>query len=137
MDRKEPIMAKTENAIVNNTITNRYALELAEKHSISRLCVGREKLETTDIVGEVLTIEDADLAADVMIDGELTTFSVYTFKEYPGKFMYGGMKLTNIAPDLIDIAKREKKTIADLGIQIILKSVRAKNGNSFTDVQFI
>ena len=137
MDRKEPIMAKTENATVNTTITNRYALELAEKHSISRLCVGREKLETTDIIGEVLTIEDADLAADVMIDGELTTFSVYTFKEYPGKFMYGGMKLTNIAPDLIDIAKREKKTIADLGIQIILKSVRAKNGNSFTDVQFI
>lgn len=122
---------------INTTITNRYALELAEKHSISRLCVGREKLETTDVIGEVLTIEDADLAADVMIDGELTTFSVYTFKEYPGKFMYGGMKLTNIAPDLIDIAKREKKTIADLGIQILLKSVRAKSGNSFTDVQFI
>ena len=123
--------------VITNVITNRYALELAEKHSISRLCVGREKLETTDIVGEVLTIEDADLAADVMIDGELTTFSVYTFKEYPGKFMYGGMKLTNIAPDLIDIAKREKKTIADLDIQIILKSVRAKNGNTFTDVQFV
>lgn len=120
-----------------NVITNKYALELAEKHSISRLCVGREKLETSDVVGEALTIEDADVAADVMIDGELTTFSVYTFKEYPGKFMYGGMKLTNIAPDLIDIAKREKKTIADLDIQIILKSVRAKNGNTFTDVQFV
>ena len=130
-------MANKENTVTTNTITNRYALELAEKHSISRLCVGREKLETTDVVGEVLTIEDADLASDVMIDGELTTFSVYTFKEYPGKFMYGGLKLTNIAPDLIEIAKREKKTIADLGIQIILKSVRAKNGNSFTDVQFI
>lgn len=130
-------MATKEMNTATNVITNRYALELAEKHSISRLCVGREKLETTDIVGEVLTIEDADLAADVMIDGELTTFSVYTFKEYPGKFMYGGMKLTNIAPDLIDIAKREKKTIADLGIQIILKSVRAKNGNTFTDVQFV
>lgn len=130
-------MATKEISNNTNVITNRYALELAEKHSISRLCVGREKLETTDIVGEVLTIEDADLAADVMIDGELTTFSVYTFKEYPGKFMYGGMKLTNIAPDLIDIAKREKKTIADLDIQIILKSVRAKNGNTFTDVQFV
>ncbi len=129
-------MANKENTM-NTTITNRYALELAEKHSISRLCVGREKLETTDVIGEVLTIEDADLAADVMIDGELTTFSVYTFKEYPGKFMYGGMKLTNIAPDLIEIAKREKKTISDLGIQVILKSVRAKSGNSFTDVQFI
>lgn len=130
-------MANKEITNINTTITNRYALELAEKHSISRLCVGREKLETTDVIGEILTIEDADLAADVMIDGELTTFSVYTFKEYPGKFMYGGMKLTNIAPDLIDIAKREKKTIADLGIQILLKSVRAKSGNSFTDVQFI
>ena len=130
-------MANKENTVTTNVITNRYALELAEKHSISRLCVGREKLETTDVVGEVLTIEDADLASDVMIDGELTTFSVYTFKEYPGKFMYGGLKLTNIAPDLIEIAKREKKTVADLGIQIILKSVRAKNGNSFTDVQFI
>lgn len=130
-------MANKENTTIGTTITNRYALELAEKHSISRLCVGREKLETTDIVGVELTIEDADLANDVMIDGELTTFSVYTFKEFPGKFMYGGMKLTNIAPDLIDIAKREKKTIADLDIKIILKSVRAKNGNSFTDVQFI
>lgn len=137
MSRKEPTMANKEITNINTTITNRYALELAEKHSISRLCVGREKLETTDVIGEILTIEDADLAADVMIDGELTTFSVYTFKEYPGKFMYGGMKLTNIAPDLIDIAKREKKTIADLGIQIFLKSVRAKSGNSFTDVQFI
>lgn len=137
MATKEMTAKEMNTNVITNVITNRYALELAEKHSISRLCVGREKLETTDVVGEVLTIEDADLAADVMIDGELTTFSVYTFKEYPGKFMYGGMKLTNIAPDLIDIAKREKKTIADLDVQIILKTVRAKNGNTFTDVQFV
>lgn len=123
--------------MANTEIKNKYGLELAEKHSISRLCVGREKMDVSDIVGEAVTIEDADLATDVMIDGELTTFSVYTFKEYPGKFIYGGMKLTNIAPDLIGIAKREKKNIADLDVQIILKSVRAKNGNSFTDVQFV
>lgn len=120
-----------------NTITNKYGAMLAEKHSLSRLCVNREKLETSDLIGEVITIEDCDLAKDVKIDGDITTFSIYTFKEYPGKFLYGGAKLTEIAPDIIDIAAREKKTIAELGIKIILKSVRVKSGNTFTDVMFV
>lgn len=120
-----------------STIKNKYGQMLAEKHSLSRLCVGREKMETDDVVGEVLTIEDADLASDVTIGGELKTFSVYTFKEYPGKFMYGGLKLTQICPDLIQIADNEGKSIADLDIQIMLKSIRTKSNNDFIDVDFI
>lgn len=120
-----------------NTITNKYGAMLAEKHSLSRLCVNREKLETSDLIGEVITIEDCDLAKDVKIDGDITTFSIYTFKEYPGKFLYGGAKLTEIAPDIIDIAAHEKKTIAELGIKVMLKSVRVKSGNTFTDVMFV
>ena len=130
MSRKEPIMAQ-------NNIKNIFAQELAEKHSLSRLCVGRDKMEVRDHLGEVLTISDCDIASNVVIDGEVTTFSVYTFVEYPGQFMYGGTKLTNIAPDIISIAQREKKTIESLGIQIMLKDVRTKGGNSFTDVQFM
>lgn len=129
MSRKEPFMA--------NVINNKYGAMLAKKHSLSRLCVNREKLETADLIGEVLTIEDCDIASDVLIDGELTTFSIYTFKEYPGKFLYGGTKLTAIAPDIIEISKNEKKAIADLGIQIMLKGIRVKSGNNFTDVIFI
>lgn len=126
------------NANVNNhEITNRFAAMLAEKHSLSRLCVNRTKLETADLIGEVLTIEDCDIAKDVLIDGEITTFSVYTFKEYPGQFLYGGTKLTAIAPDLIEIAKNENKPIARLEVQIMLKSVKTKGNNAFTDVQFI
>lgn len=120
-----------------NKITNKYGAMLAEKHSLSRLCVNREKLDTSDLIGEVITIEDCDLAKDVKIDGDITTFSIYTFKEYPDKFLYGGAKLTEIAPDIIDIAAREKKAIAELGIKIVLKSVRVKSGNTFTDVMFV
>ena len=123
--------------VINNTIKNKFAQMLAEKHSLSRLCVGREKGEADDILGMVLTIEDADVAKDVMIDGEITTFSVYTFKEMEGKYFYGGQKLTEIAPDLIDIAKNEGKSIAELGVQIMLKGVRTKSGNNFTDVIFM
>lgn len=123
--------------MAQNSIKNIFAQELAEKHSLSRLCVGRDKLEGRDHSGELLTIEDCDIASNVVIDGEVTTFSVYTFKEYPDQFMYGGTKLTAIAPDLISIAQREKKSIAELDIQIILKEVRTKGGNNFTDVQFV
>lgn len=123
--------------MAQNTITNVFAKELAEKHSLSRLCVGREKLEVHDHLGEILTISDCDVATDVVIDGEVTTFSIYTFSEYPDSFMYGGTKLTAIAPDIMSIAQREKKSIEKLGIQIMLKDVRTKGGNSFTDVQFI
>lgn len=119
------------------TIKNKYGAMLAEKHSISRLCVNREKLETSELIGEVLTIEDCDVASDVLIDGELTTFSVYTFREYPGKFLYGGSKLTAIAPDLQTISNNENKPISELGVQVILKSVKTKGNNSFTDVQFV
>lgn len=126
-----------QNTTTQSNVKNIFAQRLAEKHSLSRLCVGREKGESDDIMGIVLTIEDADVAKDVMIDGEQTTFSIYTFKELEGRYYYGGQKLTEIAPDLIEIAKEEKKPIAELEIQIMLKSVRTKSGNSFTDVIFM
>lgn len=130
-------MSTKNTTTTNGTIKNKYGQLLAEKHSLSRLCVNREKLETDDVIGEVLTIEDCDLAQDVTIGGELKTFSVYTFREYPGKFMYGGLKLTQICPDLLEIANNENKAIADLEVQIVLKAVRTKSNNDFVDVQFI
>lgn len=116
---------------------NKYSKMLAENHSLSRLCVDREKLETSDILGVVLTIEDCDVAEDVTIQGEQTTFSVYTFKEFPGKYVYGGLKLTDIAKDIIKISEQDRISIEKMDIQIMLKSVRTKGGNDFTDVQFI
>ena len=116
---------------------NKYAKLLAEKHSISRLCVDREKLETRDILGVELTIQDCDVAKDVVIDGETTTFSVYTFKEFPDKYVYGGVKLTAIAEDIIKISEADRISIEKMEIKIMLKSVRTKGGNDFTDVMFI
>lgn len=118
-------------------IKNKYGKMLAERHSLSRLCVGREKLEVDEILGQTLTIEDCDLAEDVTIGGESKTFSVYTFAEHPGRFVYGGLKLTQIAPDIITIAEEEGKSIEALKVQIQLKAVRTKSGNDFVDVEFI
>jgi len=123
--------------IKQGKIQNKFSLRLAEKHSLSRLCVGREKGETDDIVGIKLTIEDVDIAQDVIIKDEMTTFSVYTFKELPGRYYYGGKKLTEMAPDIITMAEEENCSILDLNIQIMLKSIRVKNGNTFTDVIFL
>lgn len=134
---KETTAKEATAATLAGAIKNKFSQMLAEKHSLSRLCVAREKGEADEILGEVITIEDADIAKDVMIDGEVTTFSVYTFKEYQGKYFYGGQKLTEIAPDLITIAENEGMPIADLNIQIMLKSVRTKGGNTFTDVIFM
>lgn len=116
---------------------NKYSKMLAEQHSLSRLCVDREKIETDDILGVVLTIEDCDVAEDVKIQDEQTTFSVFTFKEFPGKFVYGGLKLTEIAKDIIKISENDRIAIDKMEIQIMLKRVRTKGGNDFTDVQFV
>ncbi|MBR5786919.1 MAG: hypothetical protein IKY41_09520 [Clostridia bacterium] len=116
---------------------NKYSKLLAENHSLSRLCVDREKLDCKDILGEELTIEDCDVAEDVTIAGEVTTFSVYTFKEYPGKYVYGGLKLTDIAKDILKIAESDKISIDKMDIHIMLKAVETKNRNSFTDVLFL
>lgn len=116
---------------------NQYSKLLAEQHSLSRLCVDREKMETSDILGVELIIEDCDVAEDVTIAGETTTFSVYTFKEFPGKFVYGGQKLTDIAKDIIKISQKDNISIDKMDIHIMLKSVRTKSNNDFTDVLFI
>lgn len=116
---------------------NKYSKMLAEKNSISRLCVDREKLETKDILGEELTILDCDIAEDVTVAGEQTTFSVYVFKEYPNNYVYGGLKLTNIAKDIVQIAEAEEIPVEKMDIKIMLKSIRLKNNNDFTDVIFM
>lgn len=116
---------------------NKYSKLLAEKNSISRLCVDREKMETKDILGEELTILDCDVAEDVTVAGEQTTFSIYVFKEYPDKYVYGGLKLTNIAKDIVQIAENEKISVEKMDIHVMLKSIRLKNNNDFTDVVFM
>ena len=116
---------------------NKYSKLLAEQHSLSRLCVDREKIETSELIGEELTIQDCDVAEDVTVNGQITTFSVYTFKEYPGKYMYGGLKLTDIAKDILKISENDNISVEKMDIHIILKSIKTKGGNDFTDVMFL
>ncbi len=116
---------------------NKYSKLLAEQHSLSRLCVDREKISTEEVLGIELTIEDVDVAKDVIIDGEPTTFSVYTFKELPGKYVYGGMKLTAVAESLMEISEKDRISVEKMDVHIMLKQVQLKNKNTFTDVQFL
>ena len=116
---------------------NKYSKLLAENHSLSRLCVDREKIETKDVLGEQLTIMDCDYVENVIIEGEETTFSVYVFKEYPDKYLYGGLKLTAIAKDILSIAENDKISVDKMDIQIMLVSTETRSRNSFTDVKFL
>ncbi len=63
-----------------------------ESMTLSRLHNGREKLETSDVVGKPLTIEEFDTA--VSNDGKV--FAVFTFKEMPKKYYNGGLILTKM-----------------------------------------
>jgi len=116
---------------------NKYGKLLAEQHALSRLCVDREKLPTEDILGVELTVADVDVAENVMIDGEPTTFSIYVFKEFPDKYVYGGMKLTAVAKSIMEIAAKDRIDVEKMDIKIMLKQVQLKNHNTFTDVMFI
>ena len=111
---------------------------LAEKHSLSRLMAGREKIETDSIIGIPLTIHDVTVTApDLKINDEPAHFAIYVFEEYPDGYVFGGQKLTEIADDLIEISQKENISIDKMDLHIILNKTKTKGNNTFTTVDFI
>lgn len=70
-----------------------------ESLAISELHNGREKLDTDEIKGKKLTIEDFDLAG--LDDG--TVFAVFTFADKPGFFYNGGLVLTKMVREWVRV----------------------------------
>lgn len=72
-----------------------------ESITASELMNDREKLETADVVGKKLTIEDFDTVDYTDTEGKATHYAVLTFVEAPKKFYCGGLILTKMLDRVI------------------------------------
>lgn len=117
---------------------NKFTAMLAERHSLSRVCAGREKKEVDEILDTPLTILDCSMTVENLeIDGIPTEFACVVFAEYPDYYFCAGTKLTAICRDIISLADANNISIQEMDIRIKLHKVKTKGNNTFTDVLFL
>lgn len=115
---------------------------------ISPLMKGREKLETRDATGRVLTLMYADLIGA----GTSDEYAIVVFAEEPDKFLFGGLVLTKLVKDLMAQLESEgttldeelEATFTDKGdptpdaIKIKMTPRKGKSSNrGYTDVEVL
>ncbi len=104
-----------------------FAKKLTEQLEIM---AGKEKGNTDDLIGEIVTINDFDF-----LKGENGEYAVFTVKEHPGTFYFGGQVLTD---DLQQIgASGMLPEVQKEGLPALMSKKRAKESNRYyTNVIF-
>ena len=101
-----------------------------ELGTVVELAKGREKGETKDLLGLVVTINNAEV---VEMDDD--TFIAFTVAEDEKKFYFGGKVLSN---DLITLINEGYlKAIKKEGIKITLNEEKSKNNRTYTKVTYL
>lgn len=122
-----------------------------EQTSLSPIMVGKEKLETEDIIGKKLTITGFDFAPKFdksghpIVDestGEVDTFGVVVFKEHPGKYYCVGTVFTKVcktwvAPFNGNAEEASKALSAAGGVVVKFSSTKTRAGNNLTSVEIL
>lgn len=117
--------------------------------SASPLHAGREQLDTNEVIGDVLTIEEFSKAF-ITEKGVVKDFGVVTFKERPGYYYNTGTAFSNIIDawiagfgefdddiwDRIDEANAAYQASGD-EIKVRFTETRTKTGNNFTKVDIL
>ncbi len=121
-----------------------------ENTLLSAIMVGRDKLDTEDILGKELTIIAFDFAPKFdqrgvpVVDeatGELDKFGVVVFKEHPDKYYCVGAVFTKVckawaAPfDSPEEASTELE--ASGGVRVKFSPSKTKKGNNLTAVEIL
>lgn len=97
---------------------------------VVELAVGREKGETKDLLGEVVTINNAEV-----VEMNDDTFVAFTVAEDKKKFYFGGKVLSN---DLITLLNEGYgDAIKKEGIKITLNEEKSKNNRTYTKVTYL
>lgn len=106
--------------------------------ALSELMEGREKIDTAEILGKVLTIADCDV---VDYDGEdgHCHYAIINVAEYPNSFIMGGKALTEIAEMIIDASEGEdiKTFCANNVVQFKAELIKTKKKLNFVKVDII
>ena len=101
-----------------------------ELGTVVELAVGREKGETKDLLGEVVTINNAEV-----VEMNDDTFVAFTVTEDKKKFYFGGKVLSN---DLITLLNEGYgDAIKKEGIKITLNEEKSKNNRTYTKVTYL
>lgn len=101
-----------------------------ELETVVELAVGREKGETKDLLGEVVTINNAEV-----VEMNDDTFVAFTVAEDKKKFYFGGKVLSN---DLITLLNEGYgDAIKKEGIKITLNEEKSKNNRTYTKVTYL
>ena len=113
--------------------------------SASVLMENREKVDTSDVVGKNLTIEDFDIVEYVDGEGKNVHYAVVIFAEMPDKYYQGGYVLTRMIDDIVEdfdegleFARDAYADTTDAEkIQIRLEESKTKGGKNLTKVEVI
>lgn len=121
-----------------------------ESTLLSPIMVGRDKLETEDILEQELTIIAFDFAPKFddkgkpIIDestGEADTFGVIVFSEMPDKYYCVGTVFTKVchtwAAAFTSAEEASEALEAEGGVRVKFTSGKTKKGNNLTQVEIL
>lgn len=121
-----------------------------ENTSLSPVMVGKDKLETDEILNKDLTIIEFGFApkfdkeGNVVVDdstGEVDTFGVVVFKEIPNKYYCVGTVFTKVCKAwAAGFDSPEEASVAlesEGGVKVRFTPSKTKKGNNLTAVEII
>ncbi len=124
-------------------VESRFRSIASKSLSASELMENREKVDTPDVVGKNLTIEDFDLV-DYDGDGKHVHYAVVVFAEMPDKYYQGGYVLTRMIDDIVEdfdnLLEEAREQYAVAGndrICIRLTESKTKGGKNLTKVEVV
>lgn len=101
-----------------------------ELGTVVELAKGREKGETKDLLGEVVTINNVEV-----VEMNDDTFVAFTVAEDKKKFYFGGTVLSN---DLITLLNEGYgDAIRKEGVKITLNEEKSKNNRTYIKVTYL
>lgn len=117
---------------------------LKAQKQVSPLIEGKDKLETSDVAGQVLTLKDFDLVGQP--DG--SSYSVVLLEEYPNNFLFGGSVLTQLLVKAVEEydgsldAVREELGKEPIKFRIVSKKAKKPDAvtgmlRTYNDIEFV
>lgn len=94
------------------------------------LMEGKEKLDSKEILGEVVTVDEYGF-----MEGEEGEYVVISLQEYPQNFIYGGSVVSEAFKKFDGkFDDEQKKTIIEHGLTFVLEEKKSANKRNYTKI---
>lgn len=107
--------------------------------SSSPLQIGRTQIETSEVIGQKLTIIGFDFA-EATVNRERKVYPVIIFKELPDNYYNGGTLLMNLCRAWSDYFDGNPEAASEElertgGVTVFFSKARSQNGNDYTKIE--